>query len=255
MVKAVILAAGKGERLKPLTNDRPKCCIKFKNKTLLEYQIRTLKSIGISNITLVGGYKFEKLKPYNHEILVNKNYATTNMVSSLFFSDDFYKKLNDNLLISYGDIIYQKKNLQELVKSKHDITLMIDKNWKKLWQVRMENPLDDAESLILSNKNKILEIGKKVKNYDQIHGQYTGLIYIKKKMILKLRNFYFSNNFNLEKKNMYLTDFFQILIKNKFDIYASLVLGGWLEFDTLNDIKVYNELVLNSKLEKYFKFD
>ena len=60
------------------------------------------------------------------------------------------------------------------MKSTSDITILYDKNWKQLWEKRFENPLSDAETLKLDNKNKILEIGKKliVKKY---RSQFMGI--------------------------------------------------------------------------------
>ena len=56
-MNAIILAAGKGERLQPLTNDKPKCLVELFGKSLLEWQIEAFQSSGITDITIVSGYK------------------------------------------------------------------------------------------------------------------------------------------------------------------------------------------------------
>ena len=63
-----------------------------------------------------------------------------------------------------------------LKKSNEKVSVVINKNWKELWLKRMNNPLNDAETLKLNKKNFIIEIGKKPKNYSEINGQYTGII-------------------------------------------------------------------------------
>ena len=60
-MKAIILAAGKGTRLSPVTDDFPKGMIKLFDKSLLEMQIDNFKDCGINDITIVTGYKNEKI--------------------------------------------------------------------------------------------------------------------------------------------------------------------------------------------------
>ena len=109
-MKAIILAAGQGTRLRPLTNDRPKCMVKFNDKPIINYIIETMHSVGISNIHIVTGYKSEILKAHlaNEKGItfhLNKEYDTTNMLYSLWCAKD---ELNDDVIISYSDIIYLK---------------------------------------------------------------------------------------------------------------------------------------------------
>ena len=58
-LNVIILAAGKGERLRPLTNDKPKCMVELFGKSILEWQIETFQKFGIKDITIVTGYKSE----------------------------------------------------------------------------------------------------------------------------------------------------------------------------------------------------
>jgi len=57
-MKALILAAGFGSRLMPLTENKPKCMVEYKNKKLIDYEITALKEAGVGEIAVVGGYKF-----------------------------------------------------------------------------------------------------------------------------------------------------------------------------------------------------
>ena len=60
-MKAIILAAGMGSRLKPLTDSMPKCMLEIAGKPLLHHQISTLRRAGVRNIIVVGGYLAECL--------------------------------------------------------------------------------------------------------------------------------------------------------------------------------------------------
>ena len=80
--------------------------------------------------------------------------------------------------------------LNLLVSSNYDISVVIDKDWERLWKLRMNNPLDDAETLKISPDNNIIEIGKKAKTFDDIEGQYIGLIKISSKILPCVYEYY-----------------------------------------------------------------
>lgn len=240
-MKIIILAAGQGSRLRPLTNEKPKCMVEYKNKPLIDYLMQAIKASKIDNIAVIGGYKFDILKKHINDNKVkyfeNKDYLTTNMLYTLFTAEEF---MDEDIIISYSDIIYNQTILNNLIDSKKDISVVIDKKWKLLWEQRMENPLKDAETLKIKN-NKIIEIGKKPSSYDDIEGQYIGLIKISRKVINEVIAFYKSlkNNNDDEKfKNLYMTDFLQLLIENNYEISPLFIEGGWLEIDSVEDLEV-----------------
>ena len=144
-MKGIILAAGKGERMGSETENKPKCMIKYKGKAIIDYIIQTFNECGINDIIIVNGYKKEILEQYldgkNINFITNKNYNTTNMLYSLFCAES---QINDDLIISYSDIIYNNKVLKKLINNKMDIAITVDKAWCELWQIRMEDPLQDA---------------------------------------------------------------------------------------------------------------
>ena len=114
-MKAIILAAGTGSRLKKLTKFIPKCLVEINGKSLLQSQIDNFKSKKINKIIIIGGHKSRKLKKFNKKIIINKDYKKTNMLWSLFKAE---KEMNEDLIVSYGDIAYSKFTLNKLLKSK-----------------------------------------------------------------------------------------------------------------------------------------
>ena len=206
-MKILILAAGQGKRLRPLTNDIPKCMVKYKNKPIIDYIINSAKSFGINDIAVVSGYKKNVLKKYlkksHFTFYSNDEYDSTNMVTTLFAAKEY---MDDDLIISYSDIVYKKG--------------------------------------ILKIKNgKIIELGKKPKNFYEIEGQYIGLIKISKKIISNVIEFYekFDKKVlydGLDYKNMYLTSFIQMMINNSFQVSPVFIDGGWVEIDTPEDLNL-----------------
>ena len=241
-MKMIILAAGQGTRLRPLTNDKPKCMVKYQGKPIIDYILDVAKECSVKNIALVNGYKKEVLEEYLSDeklnFYTNKEFDSTNMVSTLFCAKDF---MDDDIIISYADIVYKKEVLEKLIKSKEDFSVVVDRKWRELWFQRMENPLDDAETLKIKD-GKILELGKKPKSYDEIEEQYIGLIKISKNILNKVIDFY--ENLDRNKMydgkdfdNMYMTSFIQMIIDNLLDVKPVFIDGGWVEVDCVEDMK------------------
>ena len=260
MIKVVILAAGQGTRLRPYTDDKPKCLVEIFGKTILEHQIDTFKKCGIIDINIVTGFKSKQIKDLGYKTSSNNNYKRTNMVSSLFSAKEFISSCkNEDLIISYGDIIFQKENLEKLIDSHSELSIMNDKSWEQLWKLRMSDPLEDAETFILDNSNYVIELGKKPKNYESIQGQFTGLIKVDKSKIDDIIETYYS----LDKTNMYdgkdydnmfMTSFIQLLIDLGWKVKAVDVNNGWLEVDTAEDLLLYEKLKRNKRLSRFYKF-
>lgn len=248
MTQAIILAAGQGTRLRPITNDRPKCLVPLLGRTLLDRQVDTLNSEGITDIHIATGYRADQIESLGLKCSYNDKYETTNMVESLFSAIEFLRNCKEDLIIAYGDIIYKRENLRTLINHDDDVNIMIDKNWLALWSLRLSNPLDDAETLVLNDNNYIVELGKKPVNYDKIHGQYTGLIKVNANKIGDFISFY--EGLNRQGKydgqsfeNMYMTSFIQLLINNGWGVKAAIVNDGWLEIDSVEDLELYQSLV------------
>lgn len=231
----VILAAGRGKRLRSKTTYLPKPLVKYLGKSILDYQISIIKKINFIKPILVLGYKHTLFKKYNLPAIINKKYNSTNMVYSLFKAKKF---MNKSLVISYSDIIYPKSLLEKLINKKGDVVVAIDKNFKNYWIKRFKNPLNDVESCLIKN-NCIKEIGGKVNSFKNINGQYIGLIKLSKKGIKIFKKIYSSLNKLDQKKieKMYMTDFLQILINRGYKLTPLNFKSPWIEFDNQNDLK------------------
>ena len=90
-INAIILAAGVGNRLNPLTKDIPKGMVKIFEKSLLEMQIDIFKQHGISDITIVTGHLGEKITFPDINYIKNKNFSLTNINESLFCAKEKFK--------------------------------------------------------------------------------------------------------------------------------------------------------------------
>lgn len=257
-MKALILAAGFGSRLMPLTKELPKCMVNYQNKRIIDYEIEALKGVGISDIGVVGGYLFAVLKDYlskTHKInrfFCNEKYDSTNMVVTLFCARDFLEECErsgEDLIVSYADIVYFTPTVEALKAYNGELGIVVDKQWQSLWELRFKDPLEDAETLKLKG-DKILELGKKPKEYGEIEGQYMGLFKISSRFLKEVLHFYDSLDKNAlydgkDFNNMYMTSFLQGLIDRYQNAKAIFINGGWCEIDFKKDLDID---ILNKKL-------
>lgn len=240
-MKAIILAAGQGTRLRPLTDHKPKCLVELAGKPLLEHQLATLRGAGINDIHIVAGYCAEQLDRSDVTRHLNLDYASTNMVTTLFAAASIMTGESD-LIISYGDIVYEPRVLSALNDCNSPICLAVDKEWHRYWAARMDDPLSDAETLKLEDGNRIVELGKKPESYRDIQGQYTGLIKIRADHVPKLLTTWqqMDKDAQYDGKdypNMYMTSFLQHLIDSGWEARAALIENGWAEIDCPDDLK------------------
>jgi choline kinase len=239
-MKAIILAAGQGARLRPLTDDRPKCMVEYRGKPLIEHVVHALRHNGVNDIVAVRGYKPEALRCAGVRFYDNPRYASTNMVSTLFCAEP---ELEGDTIISYSDIAYAPSVVRKLLACEAELAVVIDRDWRQLWQERMDNPLDDAETLRLDAEGRIIELGKKARRYEDIEGQYIGLLKVAASAWPKLRAFYH----RLDRRavydgkdfdNMYMTSFVQAVIERLLPVTAVPIQGGWLEIDVPSDLNI-----------------
>ena len=239
-MKSIILAAGEGTRLRPYTNDLPKCMVEVNGISLIERQLDVLRCEGIEEISIIGGYRADKLPNSNITLCNNPNYSSTNMLWTLFCAKDQLNSEQD-IIVSYGDIVYSHRILNKLISSSADIATTIDLNWENYWRSRSSNPLDDAETLRFDKNNILTEIGQKPQVINEIQGQYMGLMKFSKHGQEVLQSVFQKavNAGSIKGKTpekAYMTDLLQMMIEEGISIKAIGVYDYWVEVDTVDDL-------------------
>lgn len=262
-MKAIILAAGKGTRLGKYTKNMPKCMLRFNGKTLLQAQIGTLRTCDISNIIVVKGYMQDKIKIKGVKYYINKDYENTNMVESLFTAEE---EMNDNALVCYSDILYEKSIVKKVLKSKTDIGVVVDKGYLDYWEDRLDNHKEDMESLVIDGNGSIMEIGDTECTADKAKFRYVGLLKFSKNGLEALKRVYHENKkkfFNKDIpwqrsksfKRAYMTCMLQALIDSGYKVSPIIINRGWLEFDTEEDYEKYTKWLKKGDLNRFFRFE
>ena len=241
--KALIIAAGLGSRLKKHTENLPKCMLDFGGKTLLQRQLASYKKCGIKDISLIKGYKKEKINYKGIKYFENNDYKENNILNSIFYAENF---INGNIIISYSDILFNSSVVQRTLDSNHDISVVVDIDWRGYYVGRKDHPISEAENVIFNSNNEVEKIGKINTGKEEIHGEFIGMIKLSnrgteifKEHFNRLKKIYWNKPFQRAKifQKAYLTDFIQELVDIGIKVHCVIIESGWKEIDTVEDYK------------------
>ena len=131
-VKAIILAAGQGIRLRPLTSQLPKCLVQIDEKPILQYQLEALSSIGIHDCAIVVGFMAQQVQSYfgskffnvNLSYILNKSFKDTNNLYSLWLAKRY---LRDDIILIEGDILFDPLLLEDIKRNPHPNVAVVDR--------------------------------------------------------------------------------------------------------------------------------
>jgi choline kinase len=258
-MKAIILAAGMGTRLGEYTANRPKGMVEFMGKPLIEHQLNVLRRAGIADIVIVRGYCADKINYPNVRYYQNDRYAETNMVETLFCA---VEEMQGRVIVLYSDILYETNIITAVMKSNMHIGVVIDLDFKEYWVARAGSITSDSESLCLDVHKQITEIGAPSPSCEKMHGRYVGILSFSETGIEAMKRVYVEErdrNMQLNKAwyhsksfaSGYMTDMLQCLIDKGESVQAIEISKGWLEIDTVEDLKRYEEWHASGTLSRF----
>ena len=224
-MRAVILAAGMSSRLYPRTLEKPKCLLEIKEgMTIIDYQLESLRSIGISDIVVATGFKAEEIKEVLKDSVRytdHNNYKATNNLHTVY---ELQRELNRDVIILFSDVVAHKNLIDSCVNSMDDFNLIVDLDSKK-----------ESTMRVIISEDSILGVGNYIKPKNA-SGNFIGIAKISTGG-LKLLNPTISNLIKHEKfHNNYYTEGIDHLAKNNTQIGYSLTDGlFWCEVDNESD--------------------
>jgi choline kinase len=240
--RAIILAAGRGSRMKHHTDCLPKCMLQLQGKPLISHQITALQAAGIDEIGLVCGYLKDKIDvPGITQRFENNRWHETNIVRSLMAAFDWLEQ--SDCIISYADIFYSSSAVTSLIECHSDIAITYDMNFKKLWTSRFSEPLADLETFRINSNYYLTEIGSRPSSLDEIQGQYMGLLKFTQKGWQKASAVIASMVPDWVDK-LDMTLLLQKMIKSEYLIRAVPYAEQWGEIDCSSDLGLFSKYIL-----------
>ena len=247
-MKAIIIAAGIGSRLGDLTKDLPKPLVDVNGKSILQRQIEIFNKFGIDEIFIVTGYKHDKIKFSNVSYIYNSEYQQTEQIGSLMKARN---QISGDLIISFGDILFEGSILEQLLEKKEDFVLVCDPDWKNSYEQRSDNPPTQSHFVALENNN----IKKFFKNSLEINDSFSVVEFIGLMKLSSISSTIFTQTYeNLEKSHngkfhfassfmkAKLIDFFEELRSIGTEMHALNINGKWCEIDTIQDLEIAKKL-------------
>ena len=171
-MKAVLLAAGMGVRLQPLTYDIPKCLIRIGNKTLLEHTLENISTIDINEVIIVTGYLSQMIEqaishinlPISVTFVKNEDFETTGSMYSLYTAKDV---IDQDIILFESDLLYEPSALQTILNSKHKTGFLVT-----------SRSFSRDEVFICTDMNdRVIDLGKNLpeKKRNQAIGELVGI--------------------------------------------------------------------------------
>ncbi len=235
MMRAVVLAAGRGSRMGPHTADRPKCLVKLRGRTLLDRQVAALRAAGAAEVAVVAGWRAELFDDSGLTVFRNDRWADTTMVASLAAARPWLR--SGPVLVGYGDIVYSAATARaRAAAAEWDLAIAYDPDWLPLWERRFADPLSDAETFRLAADGLLAEIGGRPASTGEVHGQYVGLLRFTPAAWALVEDVLLTED---AVRDADLTGLLRFLLRERgLAIGATPVSGPWCEFDHPTDLPV-----------------
>ncbi len=170
-MKAIILSAGQGRRLLPLTGNVPKCCLMLDGKTLLAHQVEALATNGVDDIVVVTGFNHHRVdavvsgfRDVSVRTLYNPFYAVSDNLGTCWVAR---KEMRTPFLLLNGDTLFEAATLAHLLSREriYPITLAVDR----------KNRYDDDDMKINAHGEQLKRVGKKL-NQAIVNGESIGMM-------------------------------------------------------------------------------
>jgi L-glutamine-phosphate cytidylyltransferase len=246
MIRAIILAAGRGSRMGQLGGDSPKCLTEIEGQPLLLRQVAALRRGGVDQIGVVRGYLAERINFPGLSYFANKRWAETNMVMSLASAATWLR--SGPVIVSYADIFYRSDVVRGLVAASGQLVISYDRAWRGLWTRRFSDPLADAETFRIDASGKLLEIGGKTTRIEEIEGQYMGLLKFTPPAWNAVEGLLRAMDEPIRDRLDMTGLLRRLLAGNEISINTVGTEGHWGEIDQPDDLALYHKMVRDGQL-------
>jgi len=236
-MRALVIAAGRGRRLLPLTERRPKPLVRVNGQPLLEYAVDNLRRAGITDIIIVVGYQGDLIRRYfgdgtgfgvNIRYAVNQNYERGN-ATSVLAAEPFLED-GEPFFLLMADHLIERSMLERAMDclDQHPL-LCVDRNPQHPPQLK------DATRVLVDEAGYIRNIGKQIRHYN---GVDTGVFILNRETLRLIRSV------PAGRLPLTLSRCFRRMIREGWHLWACDVSGMlWLDIDTSEDLSFAEELL------------
>lgn len=230
-VQGVVLAASRGAALGDFTASRPKCLVDIRGKTLLERLLETLGEGGVHDVTVVRGYQREAIVANGFRVVDNLDFAHTGEAASLACA---MQRLQGELLVSYGDVLFRRYILDGLLASAADVTVVVDSSLRAQANPRDLMAADRKNTAAYLDEQPARLTGVAVPRAEAA-GEWIGLMYTSARGTEFLREELAAMQADGTLPHADLLAVLQRL-RARSEVAVHYIAGHWLDVDTLDDL-------------------
>jgi len=256
--RCILIAAGRGKRLGPHTEDIPKCMVDVAGRPILGWVWRALAAVGVEELVVIRGYRGDVLETFVRQLVPrvtfvdNREWETNNVLLSLACARDF---IDRPTYVSYSDIVFTPGVAHRLASSSAEVGLICDREFARIYDGRTEHPLEEAEVMDCSATGAVARVGKRALDPELAAGEFIGLVRlggdgaraVHGELGRLAERFAGREDAPFQRaaryRNAYLTDLLQELIGIGVRVDPIWIDGGWREIDTGQDLDRARELL------------
>ncbi len=236
---AVILAATQGKELEHITAEIPKALIQIGGESIIEKSMKTINDAGIKDITVVAGYKKEKMKFPGINVVDNPEYEKGGQLSSLAKAID---KISGDTIVYFGDILFKKYILNLLLDDEEDIVIIVDSLISRKAKGKKSDFVNcTAPSNHLPFENpvylKSMEFTESNNNFD---GEWIGMLKLSEKGSQLVKAFIKENSGTADFLKMQIPDMLNAMVLDGKKVKVQYIHGHWLDVDDVIDLSLAN---------------
>jgi phosphoenolpyruvate phosphomutase len=238
-INAVILAASRGKLLGHLTSDIPKTMLKIGKESILSRMVNNIYEHDIKDITVVTGYRNEKIDLPNLNLVQNEDYETSGQLVSLAKAVD---KLDRTTLLLFGDILFKKYILQFAIDDPEDVVIIVDskidseRNMKSDF-VHASEP-DNQSYFGKTAYVKKMEFSSPNAEYD---GEWIGVMKLSEKGAESARQFINENRESPQFQSLDVRDLINWYVENEIPVKIQYISGHWVDVNNISDLTLATE--------------
>lgn len=171
-MRAIIIGAGRGQRLMPNTADAPKCFAQVQGTRIIDWIVSALRAGGVSEICFIGGYRIDSVRTAYPDFVFRENtdWLNNNILASLMCAEDL---MDQPFLTTYSDILYTDGVVRGLIETTADIALGIDTDWVEHYRPRTQHPPHDAEKVTVAD-GRVTRVHRGIAAADA-YGEFIGV--------------------------------------------------------------------------------
>ena len=250
-MKAIIVAAGRGRRLGPETDEIPKCMVRVAGRPILHRQVDALAAAGADDLVIVRGYLGERIATPSSKsgprprFVENRAWAENNILASLMHAE---AELPGGFLFSYSDIVFAREHARRVAAAPGAVALVIDRNWRDAYVGRELHPVSEAELARVEETPdgpRVTRVGKKLVSAEDAAGEFIGLARFSPEGAGALADMWrdalaggldapFGAAATL--RNAYLSDALNAIAARGVPLVPVFIDGRWREIDTEEDL-------------------